>query len=168
MGSIPDRVLQVYDVYNAGLANRIIIVEENMSGFNALTNKGVTIISNSSQCRNALMQLGIDCTSITVLPGNARSTLMEAQIIKSYIKLHPEIDTLIVVTSSHHTRRAGLIIDHVLNKGENYKPVYIMTSPSVYNDFNPKHWYTRKEDIQIVMSEWIKLFAWWGMERWKN
>ncbi|MEA3443780.1 MAG: ElyC/SanA/YdcF family protein, partial [Bacteroidota bacterium] len=96
--------------------------------------------------------------SIVLLPGSARSTKMEAQIIKEYIKQNPEINTLIVVSSPSHTRRAGMIFQKALNSGN--RQTYIMTSPSKYSNFTGKGWWKNREDIQIMLSEYTKLLVW--------
>lgn len=85
MGSIPDRVMKAADLYNSGTATRHIIVEESMGNYRELEERGVTIISNTTQAHNAAVGLGVPVDSIKVLPGDARSTLNEAMVIRNYL-----------------------------------------------------------------------------------
>ncbi|MCO5257621.1 MAG: hypothetical protein M9926_12775 [Lentimicrobium sp.] len=78
MGSIPDRVLQTERLYKQGLGRQILLVEENMEGFHDLRKRGSPIVSNTDQCYNALVYLGIKEEFINILPGSARSTIQEA------------------------------------------------------------------------------------------
>ena len=62
MGSIPDRVMKAADLYNAGTASRLIIVEESMGNYRELEERGVSIISNTTQAHNAAVRLGVPAT----------------------------------------------------------------------------------------------------------
>jgi uncharacterized SAM-binding protein YcdF (DUF218 family) len=155
MGDFPDRVLQAADLYHEGIAGELIIVEESMGPFKTLEARGADIISNTEQARKATVALGIPADSITVLPGNARSTQDEAIVVRDYISRCATIDTLLLVSSSAHMRRASMIFRAVLRDSE--PPVYIGCSPSLYSSFRPEKWWHRKEDIQVVLSEYVKI-----------
>lgn len=165
MGNISDRIMQVADIYNRGFAGRFIIVEENMSGIEFLQKRGATLISNSEQARNIAIELGIPKDSIVLLPGSATSTQMEALVVREYIKQNPEIDTLIIVSSPSHTRRAGMIFQKALEKVN--PKICLITSPSKYNSFTGNGWWKNREDIQTVLSEYVKLVVWVVFEQWK-
>ena len=156
MGNFTDRVLQAADLYNAGRADRLIIVEESMGGYQGLIERGVTIISHTSQAVNSCVALGVPADSITVLPGNARSTLDEALIVRDYLISNPGIDTLTLVSSPYHLRRASMIFRKAV--GGAGAPVVIGCSGSGnYTSFNAERWWRSKEDIQHVMTELIKI-----------
>jgi uncharacterized SAM-binding protein YcdF (DUF218 family) len=155
MGTITDRVLQADDVYQKGYANRVIIVREDMGGYNVLEERGVHIISSTLQGSNALSVLGIPSDSITILPGDATSTQMEAMMFKEYLANKPGIDTLLLVSSAPHTCRASMIFKAVFRKAK--MPVHIICCPSAYTDFNAKNWWWYKEDFQEVLLEYMKI-----------
>ena len=60
-------------------------------------------------------------------------------------------------------RRATMIFKAAVKGLET--PVYIGCSPSSYSDFDAKHWWRRKEDIQIVLSEFVKIGSFVVIER---
>jgi uncharacterized SAM-binding protein YcdF (DUF218 family) len=155
MGNIPDRVLQSADLYNEGRAGRVMIVHENIGPFRTLEARGVFIISTTDQARNACIDLGIPADSITILPGDARSTLEEAIVIRNYVSDKTTIDTLLLVSSAPHMRRASMIFKAALKDSK--KTVYIGCSPSAYTNFNADMWWRSKEDIQAVLSEFVKI-----------
>lgn len=155
MGSIADRVLQAEYVYMEGMTDEIIIVEESMGAYKALNNKGVQITSTTKQVHDALVTLGIPADSIIILPGDAVSTKMEAMIVRDYCTGRSDIDTLLLVSSAHHTRRASIIFRYTFRKSE--LPVTILSSPSQYTGFNPDKWWKNKEDIQKVSREYLKI-----------
>jgi uncharacterized SAM-binding protein YcdF (DUF218 family) len=155
MGSIPDRVLKAADLYKKKAVHRVILVEESMGAYQTLAARGVKIISNTTQASNALINLGIPSDSITILPGDATSTQMEAAIIKNYLANKANIDTLILVSSAQHMRRAGMIFTTAFKKRPN--PIKILCSSNEYSGFDPENWWKNKENAEIVVLEYMKL-----------
>jgi len=163
MGSIADRVLQAADVYQKRLAGKVIIVEESMGAYKELEARGVHIISNTIQVRNAVIALGIPADSIIILPGDARSTQQEALIIRKYLANKPGMDTLLLVSSAPHTRRASIIFEKAF--GKTGTPVIFYCSPSKYSNFRGNGWWKHKEEIQAVLSEYVKLLNFLFIDR---
>ncbi len=163
MGSIADRVLQASDLYHAGVAGKVIIVEESMGAYAALEARGAHIISNTIQARNAAIALGIPADSIVTIVGDARSTQQEATIVRNYLQDKPGIKTLLLVSSAEHTRRASLIFRTAFEKSG--KSVTIFSSPSKYTGFRAKDWWIHKEEIQAVLGEYVKLLNFWLLDR---
>ena len=155
MGSIADRVLQAEYVYKQGLADRIIIVRESMGAYKTLENKGVRIISSTRQVSDALTSLGIPSGNIVILPGDAVSTQMEAIKVRDYCSGRADMDTLLLVTSAYHTRRASMIFESAFRKKG--IPVTVLCSPSIFTKFDPDGWWKDKEGIQQVLLEYMKI-----------
>jgi uncharacterized SAM-binding protein YcdF (DUF218 family) len=166
MGSIADRSLQTADLFNKGMIEWVIFVEADMgSYYQKLFEKGVPIVNNTEQMRDSLVALGIPPDSIIILPGKASSTLMEACIVRDYLRRNHNIDTLIVVSSNYHTRRASMIFKSVL-KGKEH-PVNVSVYPSTYSEFDPKKWWRNRKEIKIVISEYVKMFAFLAFDKWR-
>lgn len=154
-GSISDRVLQTADLYSEGVAARVWIVEEAMGANRILEERGVILISNSTQVKNALISLGIPADNIEILPGDANSTRMEAEIVRSYLRSRSGLNKLLLVTSADHTHRAFKIFNAAFKNMED--PPELYCSASKYTSFHPKKWWKNKEDIQDVVREYMKL-----------
>ena len=155
MGSISDRVLQTADLYTAGVAAKVWIVEPEKGASKALEERGVQIISNSTQACSALIALGIPADSIVVLPGDAASTKMEAEILRDYLLTQTGIDTLLLVSSAEHTRRAFKIFKAAFTPLE--EPPALYCSPSSYTKFHAEKWWRSKDDMEVVVQEYLKL-----------
>ena len=165
MGTYPEKVLQAADLYNAGSADRLIIVSESIGAYLTLEERGAAVISTTKQARDAAVVLGISDSCINMLPGNALSTLDEALAVRKYLAGNPGLDTLLLVSSPAHMRRANIIFSAVLNDAGN--ETYIGISPSEYSSFNPHRWRRRREDIQAVLTEWVKIMSFVIFERGK-
>jgi len=163
MGSIADRVLEAVDHYNQGKADRVIIVDESMGSYRLLEARGVNVIRNTTQVNDILTKLGIPADSISVLPGDATSTQMEAMILRDYLADKPSVDTIMIISSAYHTRRASMIFNYAFRDAET--PVRFIFSPSRYTYFNNGKWWKSKEDIQIVVSEYVKIANFLFVER---
>ena len=170
MGGISDRVLQVADLYQQDVAGEVWIVEEGSGAKSLLEERGVHIISTTEQVYGALKDLGIAEDRIVILPGGATSTQMEAEITRDYLATRagidqagidqavsglPGIDTLLVVSSASHTRRAHQIFSAAVKTLD--RPVVIFCSPSPYTDFNAQKWWKDRDDIQDVFFEYVKM-----------
>ena len=155
MGSIADRVLQTADLFSKGISYKVILVKSDMGAYKDLESRGVNITSDTEQYLNALVKLGIPGDSIIVLPGDAGSTQMEAMIIREYIFDKLNIDTLLLVSSSYHTRRASMIYKAALK--ETKTPVSVFCSPNYYTNFNAEKWWGRSDYIQVVLLEYLKI-----------
>ena len=164
MGNISDRVLQAADLYSKSAVDRLIIVRESMGPYRTLQSRGASIITSTQQAHDAAMALGIPAESITLLPGDARSTLDEAIAVRNYLADNPGTDTLLLVSSAHHMRRASMIFKAALRYPD--RKVHVICSPSAYTTFNARHWWKDKEDIQDVLSELVKIVAFHTIERW--
>lgn len=163
MGPFPERVLQAADLYKRGVAKRLVIVYEGMGPYMLLESRGVDVVRTTDQARDAVVALGIPDSCITMLPGDARSTLDEALAVREYMNDKPGLDTLILVSSPSHMRRAYIIFREVLKDTGN--EIYIGTSPSEYSSFNSHRWWRQREDIQAVLTEWVKIVSFVIFER---
>jgi len=154
-GSISDRVLQTADLYSEGVSGKVWIVKEAMGAYRVLEERGVQLVSNTTQSCTAMIKLGIPSDSILIIPGDAVSTRMEAEIVRSYLQTQTGMDTLLIVTSAGHTRRAYKIFKAAFSSLE--EPPLVYCSPSTYTNFNAEKWWRSKEDIQKVVMEYMKL-----------
>jgi len=155
MGSLPDRVLQSADLYMQDIVKHVLIVEPAIGAGKALEARGVPVIRESSQVCTALLALGVPEEALIVLPGDASSTQMEAMIVRDYLSGRPDMDSLIIVSSLFHTKRASLIFRSAFKNSP--EPVYIFSSPSSYTDMAPDKWWKNREAVQRVLMEYIKI-----------
>ena len=155
MGSFTDRVLQCADLYQEQVADKVWIVEEGMAAYRTLQERGVQIISTTEQTRRALIDLGVPADSIVILPGGAGSTRMEAKITRDYLLTQSGVDTLLLVSSADHTRRAFKIFNAAFHSME--EAPALCCSSSKYTTFHAEKWWRNREDIQDVINEYLKL-----------
>lgn len=155
MGSIADRVLQAVDMYKGNVAEHVIFAEVDVSAYEKLEMRGFHISGTTELVYDAAVTLGIPGSKITVLSGKATSTRMEALLVSQYLLRNSDIDSLIIITSAPHSRRASIIFNQVFKKNE--LPVTVLCCPSKYSNFNSTKWWCTDNGIQVVFSEYLKL-----------
>ena len=165
MGTIADRVLETNDIYLSAYTENIIIVDNLQIGREQLQKAGISIPNKAALSISALQQLRIDAEKITLLPGSAPSTRAEAEITASYLKQNPQINTLIIVSSSAHMRRAIMIFEDTFS--DNDLNVTLISAPSKYSGFNAKHWWTDRESAKQVFMEYVKITSFLLIEQWQ-
>ncbi len=155
VGSVSDRVLQATDLYKNKMANIVLVVQVNVDAYQELAEKGFHIKSTSELIHDAAITLGIPPDSIFILEGNTSSTLAEALIIREYLFKNQNIDTILLVTSAQHTRRASMIFNYVFKKAR--LEVKVLTIPSSYSGFQPERWWKNIDYVQSVVLEYLKI-----------
>jgi len=120
-------------------------------------------MSSSNRARYALIGLGVPEDSIVVLSGAATSTSMEAEITREYLLTQNGIDTLLLVTSTYHTRRAFKIFEAAFKPIE--EPLTLYCSQSSYSRFSAEKWWRHRHDIEHVMMEYLKLANFYLFEK---
>jgi uncharacterized SAM-binding protein YcdF (DUF218 family) len=155
VGERASRLLQVTDLYNKKLADILLVVETSREAYKQLEERGIQIKNSTDEIVEALLLLGIPGKDIVIIAGDADSTQDEARIIRDFVTDRPNIDTLLLVTSPYHTRRASIIFKTVFRKAG--VKTHIACSPNNYSDFDGDKWWRNKQEIQLVIFEYIKL-----------
>jgi uncharacterized SAM-binding protein YcdF (DUF218 family) len=161
-GSIPDRILEAVDLYQAHLAPRIILTREpELPGLAALRARGGTLPEHHEQNQRIAEQLGVPAEAMTVLPTATASTFAEAQALIAYLRAQ-RIRSVLVVTSNAHARRARLTFRHLAGDG-----VRISVCPSRYDPFAPDTWWQQRAFVRRVVIEYGKLLTYLLVDRWR-
>src|SRR5262249_45440745 len=160
-GSIPDRVLEVADLYRAGVAPRVVVTRERIApGDLALRAHGGRLPEPYQMTFDALARLGVPPEATILLRRRTYSTESEARTIARWA-CSAGIRRLIVVTSPYHTRRARLILRQTLGPG-----IALTIRPSQAGAFSPERWWRVRRDAKFVLTEYQKLLHYWLNERW--
>jgi len=155
-GSVPDRILQAVDIYNARYSDKIVLVNSYRVDYDIFVERGVEIPPGDAQLsKMAAIDLGIPEEDVLILEGNAKSTQDEALIIREYIRNNRAIESIILVTSKYHSGRSKKTFRKALSGLD--REISIYSSPSKYDPFNVSQWWKDKEDIKFVVLEYLKL-----------
>ena len=164
MGSIPDRILEGTDIYQEGYAPKLVMMREDMTGYELLSERGVEIPGRADLSKKAAVDLGVPKDDITILEGDTLSTQDEAVVLRDYLE-DKEIDSMILVTSKYHSARSKKIFEKAL--GSLDKDIEVISRPARYDTFNPEGWWKDREDAKRVVLEYLKVFNFYTREQFK-
>lgn len=155
MGSPGDRILEAKDIYSNSYSSKIIFIEDNDPGRKEIKAKGIILPNDAIKNKSIALRLGIPDSAITIVPGNTNSTYDEAKTFLAYLNKNPKIKSIILISSSYHMRRAGIIFRNEMAQCNH--EVKIILAPSKYTEFNAKNWYSDRQSRKIVVFEYIKI-----------
>jgi uncharacterized SAM-binding protein YcdF (DUF218 family) len=160
-GSLPDRILEAVDLYQAHLAPRIILTREQpLPGSAAARARGATLPEHHEQNISIAEQLGVPADAIAVMPTPTTSTLAEITALVAYLK-QQGVHSILLVTSKLHARRARLTFHAVAGPD-----LQIAVCPSRYDPFSVERWWHERAFIRRVVIEYGKLLNFLLIDRW--
>ncbi len=161
-GSVPDRILEAVDLYQAHVAPRIILTrEEELPGLAALRARGGMLREHHEQNVAIAEQLGVPPEAITVMPQPISSTLAEAEALIGYLNAQG-IRSIVLVTSKAHSRRARMTF-----RGLADGRIRITMRPARYDPFTSDDWWEHRAWQRRVVIEYGKLLNYVLIDRWR-
>jgi uncharacterized SAM-binding protein YcdF (DUF218 family) len=152
-GGAVERGLAAADLYRKGLAPRVFISPEvPPDGHEALERAGIEIPQSVDILRRILVASGVPPQAVIEAEQPARSTMGEARMVRG-TAVKQGYDSLIVITSPTHTRRAWMTFRHATEKDE----VAIRMAPSSYSGFRAEDWWRTRRYVREVIVEYQKL-----------
>jgi uncharacterized SAM-binding protein YcdF (DUF218 family) len=160
-GSLPDRILEAVDLYQAHLAPRIILTRERpLPGLAELRARGATLPEHHEQNISIAEQLGVPAAAIAVMPTAASSTLAEIRALVVYLK-EQRVHSILLVTSKAHARRARLTFRTLAGP-----ELRIAVCPSRYDPFSAADWWHERAFVRRLVIEYGKLLNFVVIDRW--
>jgi uncharacterized SAM-binding protein YcdF (DUF218 family) len=164
MGGVEERIPQAIDLYKAGYAPLLLFPDDYEENPPLILPNGTKLSNDAAKSRHLSRQYGIPDSAICIVQGPALNTQAEAELMAGYLEGHPETDTLILVSSSYHMRRARFIFrNEFAAKG---LEITIISVPSRYTAFNPEKWWQTAGGRRTVFSEYLKMVYHLGWDRW--
>lgn len=162
-GSLPDRIMEAVDLYQAHRAPRIVLTrEELLPGLEALRARGGSLPEHHEQNLSVAQQLGVPGSVISVMPTPTSSTVTEAGALVAYL-YSQRIHSILLVTSKAHARRARLIFRTLAGS-----TLSIAVCPSRYDPIAATDWWHHRGFVRRVVIEYGKLLNYIFIDRWRT
>jgi uncharacterized SAM-binding protein YcdF (DUF218 family) len=138
------RILKAAELYRAGMAPKLFV--SGPGGVYGLTEDELAI--------NFAKKRGFADVPFLPLPNHGRSTLSEG------IEVYPTLraagcNSVLVVTSNFHTRRAGKILRRV------WPDIQVRMAAAPTDDYDPEIWWTDRNYRKTFFYEWTKTITEW-------
>jgi uncharacterized SAM-binding protein YcdF (DUF218 family) len=133
MGPIPDRALQAADLYHHGVSSKIVFCNDYQPGARQLLEYQIKLDNIADIAKSTLVKLGVHAEHIHILDHFTSSTQDEAIRLRDYLLQNPAIESVVLVTSSYHSRRTYTIFSKVFRRAGLDIDLYISENP--YTEF---------------------------------
>ena len=154
-GTVYERPLEALDLYKAGWAPTIVLVQQIADwGELWLNDHGVKVTTEMEIQIDLLERMGVPRDAIASVKPMG-STAEEAGALLAFMNARGW-STVIVVTSKQHTRRAGLSMRRALG-GD--KKVIIRSSR--YDRAEVERWWTNRATLRFTLFETQRYLAYW-------
>ena len=154
-GTSYERPLEALDLYKAGWAPTIVLVQQIADwGERWLIDQGIPVTTELEIQIDLLQRMGVPRDAITsVTPRD--NTAQEATALLALMN-ERGWSSVIVVTSRQHTRRAGLSMRRVL--GDDKK---VMVRASRYDRSDVDRWWVNRSTLRFTLFETQRYVAYW-------
>ena len=154
-GSRADRWLEAVDLYKEQMAPHVLLSPGIVEPAEVKVREmGVRFPAQVELVRDAMVQLGVPASAITVLPRAVDNTADEAAVTRP-ILLERGWSRLIVVTSKYHTRRTLFAFEREFDG----TGVRVQVKGSRHDEVTADGWWRSRSDLRYVISELQKLAA---------
>lgn len=154
-GTVYERPLEALDLYNAGWAPTIVLVQQIADwGEQWLNDHGVKVTTEIEIQIDLLERMGVPRDAIASVKPMG-STAEEAGALLAFMNARGW-STVIVVTSKQHTRRAGLSMRRVLGGDKK-----VIMRSSRYDRSDVERWWTNRATLRFTLFETQRYLAYW-------
>jgi uncharacterized SAM-binding protein YcdF (DUF218 family) len=154
-GARAERWLEAVDLYRERMAPRIVLSPGMVEpAERRLRGMGIRLPSEAELARDAIVQLGVPASAVTVLPSPVDNTADEAAQTRAVALAHGWT-SLIITTSKYHSRRTR----YAFRREFSGTPVRVHIRASRYDEVSPDGWWKHRRDVRYVVSELQKLAA---------
>ena len=158
LGDEPTRVLEAADLHGAGIATRVLLSAPLRAPRQLrLAEEGVAVPWFEETGAYLLRRRGVPADAVATFGAALQSTYAEGLALAPLVAPG---ETVVVVTSPYHVRRARLILRDAL-PGRN-----VLVVASRYEPL-PDAWWTQQEAARNVLLEGLKLAYWFGGGRFR-
>ena len=155
-GTMYERQLEAVELYKAGMAPRIYLFREVADwGERVLIERQMPYLRVVDVQIDAMVKLGVPRDAISILD-QAANTATEARFVHDLV-VAQHVNTVIIVTSKQHTRRARLAMTRRLAG----TGVTVIMRGSRYDRTNVDAWWRDRPTIRFTLFESQRLLGYW-------
>ena len=162
MGGPTTKIPEAADLYLAGYAEVIIMAQTPHGSLEPDPKTGILAKGETERSRLILIESGVPEEAIIIIPSMTRSTRDEAEAVRGYLEQRRDIKSIILVTSSAHTRRALITFSRALESLE--QDIVIISRASRYDSFPAENWWLNWQSVQTVFREYLKIANYYFLE----
>ena len=153
-----ERTQKAAELFNGGVADKIFLTDDGTRGGWSRAEKRNPPFAELA--KNELIKQGVPAEQIEILEPQVTGTIYEARILNDLVKSR-NLDSVLLVTSAYHTRRAFWICDKVLRENNTKVDLGIVSSAPAIQTPPPQFWWLKPKGWEFVAGEYVKSLAYW-------
>ena len=153
-----ERTQKAAEIYNRGVAPKIYLTDDGeQSGWSQTEQRNPPFVELA---RKSLISQGVPAENIEILEPRVSGTIDEARILSEKAK-SVQLNSLLIVTSAYHTRRAFGTFQKVFDEKNQTTQLGITSPPTGEQTPPPYRWWLSRFGWQFVAGEYVKSIAYW-------
>lgn len=147
-----ERAQKAAQIYRQGIAPKILLSDDGEhSGWSRSERRNPKFVELT---RNNLIAEGVPAEKIEIFPGQVSGTIDEAEALRTKIE-QAELQSVLLVTSAYHTRRALWTFTNVLH--DERVQIGIVAPPTGEQTPMPFVWWLSEKGWRLVAGEYVKM-----------
>ena len=153
-----ERTQKAAELFKNGVSEKIFLTDDGTRGGWSKSEKRNPPFAELA--KNELVKLGVPAENIEILQPPVTGTIYEARNLAEAVKTK-NLNTVLIVTSAYHSRRAFWICDKIL-KENNLDILLGVVSPKTGIDTPPPQmWWLKPKGWEFVAGEYVKSLVYW-------
>jgi uncharacterized SAM-binding protein YcdF (DUF218 family) len=154
-----ERTRKAAELYKQGVAPKIYLTDDGeRAGWSVAEQRNPAFVDLA---RNSLIAQGVTAENIEILEPKVAGTIDEARISAEKAK-NENLNSLLIVTSAYHTRRAFATFARVFAKNNPSTQLGIVGVPPGFQTPPPNFWWLSRFGWNIVAGEYVKSVGYWA------
>ncbi len=153
-----ERTQKASELFKSGVSEKIFLTDDGeRSGWSKTEKRNPPF---AELAKNELVKLGVPAENVEILQPQVTGTIYEARILAEIVKTK-NLNSVLLVTSAYHTRRAFWICEKVLRENNTEISLGIVSSDTAIQTPPPNIWWLSAKGWEFVAGEYVKSLAYW-------
>lgn len=153
-----ERTRKAAELYKKGVAPKIYLTDDGeFAGWSRTEKRNPAFVELA---RNSLISNGVPAESIEILEPQVSGTIYEARISSEKAKT-ANLNSVLIVTSAYHTRRALWTFQRVFAGNNQSTELGITSPPTGEQTPLPQFWWIYRSGWNYVAGEYVKSLFYW-------
>lgn len=153
-----ERTRKAAELFKRGVSNKIFLTDDGeRGGWSRAEQRNPPFVELA---KNELVKQGVPAENIEILQPVVSATFDEANVLSETVKAK-NLNSVLLVTSGYHTRRAFSICEKVLRENNLETEIGIVSSEAGINTPSTEKWWLSPKGWYFVGGEYLKSVGYW-------
>ena len=153
-----ERTRKAAELFKSGVSDKVFLTDDGTrGGWSKTENRNPPFVELA---KKELVKNGVPAEKIEILAPQVTGTIYEARLLSETVK-NKNLDSVSIVTSAYHTRRAFWICEKVLRETGSQAALGIVAPETGIKTPKPNVWWLSPKGWEFVAGEYVKTIVYW-------